>query len=133
MQWIIDNLNYANDRRNCSPAPDAITVEDCHGNEQTLPVCWIVCPVCEGNGSHVNPAIDAGGLTQEDFADDPDFMEQYFRGDFDMFCNACKGRTTIRAVDRDACPPVLLALYDADEQARHDMESERLAEIRAGA
>ena len=33
---------------------------------------WMICPICKGEGSYVNP-IDSNGLTGEDFADDPDF------------------------------------------------------------
>jgi hypothetical protein len=92
-----------------------------------------VCPVCDGNGSHVNPAIDCNGLTAEDFADDPDFAEDYFRGAYDQPCNRCGGRSTVRVLDRDACPADLLALYDADAQADAEYDAIRLAEIRMGA
>jgi hypothetical protein len=132
----IDDLNYLRDPRNCKRDPERIYVfeETDDGEvEHEIPTRWAVCPVCEGKGSHVNPSIDSGGLTGEDFANDPEFMEDYFSGQYDQPCNRCGGRTTVRAVDRDACPVDLLALYDADEQAAYDMEAERLAEIRAGA
>lgn len=58
-------------------------------------VRWIVCPVCEGKGTHVNPDIDANGLTAEDFDEDPDFAEDYRSGVYDVTCYTCKGRTTV--------------------------------------
>ncbi len=56
---------------------------------------WVVCDLCRGKGAVVNPSIDAGGLTAEDFAEDPDFMEGYLSGMYDIQCPRCAGRTTI--------------------------------------
>ncbi len=129
----IDDVNYARDPRNCRRDPERIFVYDDDDIEREIPTRWDVCPVCDGKGSHVNPSIDCNGLTAEDFAEDPDFAEEYFAGTYDQPCNRCGGRTTVRVVDRDSCEAELLAAYDADEQARYDAEAERLAEIRAGA
>lgn len=128
----IDDLNYARDPRNCKRDPERLYVFDDDDIEREIPTLWAVCPVCDGKGSHVNPSIDCNGLTGEDFAEDPDFAEDYFSGRYDQACNRCGGRTTVRVVDRDACEAHLLALYDADEDAKWEMEAERLAEIRAG-
>jgi len=57
---------------------------------------WIICPACRGNGTHVNPNIDAGGISAEDFYDDPDFMEQYMDGTYDVACDKCHGDGKIR-------------------------------------
>ena len=57
---------------------------------------WIICPACSGNGTHVNPSIDAGGLTVEDFAGDPDFADDYFNGTYDVPCDVCKGNGKVR-------------------------------------
>jgi len=59
---------------------------------------WIVCPVCDGEGTTVNPDIDANGLTAEDFNEDPDFREDYMSGVYDITCAACLGN---RVVKRD--------------------------------
>ena len=128
----IDDLNYARDPRNCKRDPERLYVFDADDVEREIPTLWAVCPVCDGNGSHVNPSIDAGGLTAEDFADDPDFRRDYFGGAYDQPCNRCGGRSTVRVVDRGACEADLLALYDADMDAADDAEAERLAEIRMG-
>lgn len=57
---------------------------------------WIICPACKGEGTCVNPNIDANGLTAEDFAEDPDFAESYMDGLYDVTCGACGGRGSIR-------------------------------------
>jgi hypothetical protein len=52
--------------------------------------------VCSGDGTTVNPNIDANGLSAEDFDDDPDFAEAYFRGEYDQACAACGGKGKMR-------------------------------------
>lgn len=67
--------------------------------EHSLPARFKVCSRCEGAGSHVNPAIDGNGLTREDFDEDPDFAESYFRGDYDVRCSECKGARVVSVPD----------------------------------
>lgn len=57
---------------------------------------WTICPACEGEGTTVNPSIDAHGLTSEDFAEDPDFAEDYRGGRYDQRCAACNGTGKLR-------------------------------------
>lgn len=126
------DLAFLTDHRNCEPdtAP-VLYLED--GSEYQLPTRWVVCPVCNGEGSHVNPAIDAHGLSAEDFAEDPDFAEDYMAGAYDQPCNRCQGRTTAREVDVDRIPAEYRALYERqlrDEAADRAMH---IAELRAGA
>jgi hypothetical protein len=64
-----------------------------------MPIRWEVCSLCNGKGSHVNPSIDCNGLSREDFDQDPDFAESYWRGDYDQTCNCCGGRTTEAVLD----------------------------------
>lgn len=54
-----------------------------------------VCDTCSGSGKTVNPSIDAGGLSQEDFDEDPDFAESYFSGNYDIVCAGCKGEKVV--------------------------------------
>jgi hypothetical protein len=61
----------------------------------TIPDGLIVCPICEGKGKYVNPSIDSHGLSAEDFAEDPDFAEDYFRGTYDIVCKCCAGRNVV--------------------------------------
>lgn len=99
------------DRRDCNRAPDQIFVEDDDGIERELPTRFGLCDVCDGKGTHVNPNIDRQGLTAEDFHDDPDFFDNYRRGDYDIPCNRCNGRRVIAVVDADHTEAHLLTLY----------------------
>lgn len=160
MQNRIDDLNYMRDPRS-QPAADAPTITrdipcptcngkspwleadgsethcvDCDDGTQydveiALPSKFDVCPVCEGKGTHVNPSIDAGGLTARDFDDDPDFREDYLGGRFDQTCNRCGGKRVVPVVDEDRCPPEDLEAYygklDDDAAYRAECEAERRA------
>lgn len=61
--------------------------------EVELHAHWEICQRCEGNGSHVNPAIDGNGLTQSDIDElDDGFMERYTSGFYDVVCEYCEGK-----------------------------------------
>ena len=119
------------DSRNQGPASAPILYGEEEGSEILLPTKWEVCSVCEGKGIHVDPRMDDNGLNTADFQDDPDFANDYFSGAFDIPCNSCGGRTTIRALDEGACEPELLRQYiiQCQGEERDAMESyqERLA------
>lgn len=61
---------------------------------------WVICGLCNGDQKVVNPSIDAGGLSREDFDDDPDFAEAYMSGAYDIQCPRCNGRGSIRESDQ---------------------------------
>ncbi len=82
---------------------------------------WKICSMCEGEGKYVNPSIDAGGLSAEDFAEDPDFMEDYFSGVFDVRCSECRGSGKILIKDEEAFYE--RAAQEADERELAMMES----------
>lgn len=86
----IEDRNYARDPR--------VTAERAQVPEG-IPYHWEVCGLCRGKGTVVNPSIDASGLTAEDFAEDPDFADAYFRGVYDIGCPRCGTRTTIPVAD----------------------------------
>jgi hypothetical protein len=69
--------------------------------EITVRAQFDVCDVCDGKGSHVNPSIDSHGISAEEFADDPDFADSYFAGDYDVQCSACGGRRVVPVVADD--------------------------------
>lgn len=54
-----------------------------------------VCGTCDGKGTHVNPSIDAHGISPEEFDDDPDFRDNYFSGMYDVACYECQGRRVV--------------------------------------
>lgn len=70
--------------------------------EVSLPAHRVVCPTCDGQGAHVNPAVDGHGLSHDDFAEDPDFAEAYFTGRYDVRCEECDGRNVIDEINWDA-------------------------------
>lgn len=99
----------------------------------TLPVAYSVCPTCEGRGKHVNPSIDCNGLTAEDFAEDPDFAEDYFRGNYDVDCYGCHGQRVVAEID-DARTPQAVREAIARQHALDDQYAAiEAAERRMGA
>lgn len=128
---IIEELNYAQDRRNTHrEAPETFTLAD--GTEIKLPYKWEVCSVCNGEGKHVNPSVDAGGISAEQFHDDPEFAEDYFSGAYDVQCQCCHGRTTERVIDLDRMKPEHRAEYAAQQHEDSLARIEQLSEIRMG-
>jgi len=107
------------------------TLFDASDTEVTisLPAKFVVCPRCQGTGSHVNPSIDGHGLTREDFDQDPDFAEGYFRGDYDIPCATCHGERVVSVIDHERLNAEQRAQWDehlAQEEAyRRDYDSER--------
>lgn len=97
-----------------------------------VPCVFEVCGICDGKGSHVNPNIDAGGLTRDDFADDPDFETSYFSGRYDVSCNECKGRRVVPEPNYGA-----MTKEDAERLQQHlqdeaDAAYEHAQELRYG-
>jgi hypothetical protein len=86
---------------------------------------WVICTLCRGEGHHVNPSIDAGGLSADDMNDDPDFAEGYRRGDYDVSCARCGGSGKVREAE-------LAAIHEREhanaqrrrEAAREDGDAE---------
>ncbi len=76
-------------------------VVDVDETEITLPLEFEVCSVCDGRGRHVNPSIDAHGLSSDDFHDDPDFAEDYFGGTYDVDCYECDGHRVVPTLNED--------------------------------
>jgi hypothetical protein len=135
--YVIDNLNYFNDSRNRKAPSVTVEVEDpITGDytEVTLPSCWAICDVCQGEGQTVNPSIDAGGLSA-DLSDDLDFMEDYMGGVYDVACGCCGGSGKVRVLDRDTAEqtmPEALQAYDDEQEAEMYYAAERRAEIMMG-
>lgn len=129
---LIDEMNYANDPRVRNAGKNkAPTVWNDDGQEIELPSKWMVCPTCQGKGTHVNPSIDSGGLVYDDRAD-LEFVDDYMAGNYDVQCSQCEGRTTVLGIDFDRMSADERRMWDeqvAQERMDHD---ERMGEIRAG-
>lgn len=74
-----------------------VAIPDSEGEEivLTVPFRYDVCRICDGKGNHANPNIDRQGLTQEDFDQDPDFLEDYMRGTYNVPCFLCGGQRVV--------------------------------------
>lgn len=61
--------------------------------EVELPAKFEICERCDGHGHHSNPAIDGNGISGEEMAEwDPDEVEGYFSGRYDIACEeGCDG------------------------------------------
>jgi len=82
----------------------------------TLPAKFEVCPTCEGRGKHVNPSIDAGGISEDDEFWQDDHDEEgyslYHNGFYDVTCYTCGGRNVVPTIDRDRANESTLAIWD---------------------
>lgn len=74
--------------------------------------CWAVCPNCNGEGTTVNAAFDGMSLSEIDPSDGDDFAENLLSGVYDVACDACEGRTTVRACDLSILSPDHLEEYE---------------------
>lgn len=73
-----------------------------------VPAIYEVCGTCDGKGAHVNPSIDAHGISPEELSDDPDFREAYFAGHYDVRCVECNGRRVVPVPDETRMDPWLV-------------------------
>jgi predicted methyltransferase len=94
------------------------TTENDQGEEITreLPARNVVCPGCDGHGTHLNRNIGEHAYTAEEFREsfDEEEAREYFTrgGIYDVTCETCGGRRVVPVVDRDAADPEVLKLYD---------------------
>lgn len=102
---------------------------DCEYQEKEVAARAEVCYRCEGKGSHVNPSIDGNGLSSEDLADD-DFRESYFRGDYDVRCEVCKGENVIWVADVDRLSKEDREAYERNQEEVNRSNAEAAAEER---
>lgn len=98
----------------------------------TFPTHKAVCPVCNGTGSHVNPAIDSNGITREQFDEDPDFMEDYMSGYYDVTCYTCRGANVVDEVEWDKVDPDIAKEWDEWCESAADLAACYAAERRMG-
>lgn len=100
--------------------------------EVEVPVSFAVCDTCDGKGKHVNPSIDSNGLSAEDFAEDPDFAENYFGGMYDVTCYGCEGKRVVPKPDFDSMNNDIKNRLNEHFKDLAMEARERAAEIRYG-
>lgn len=98
-----------------------------------IPSKFEVCDGCRGKGTHVNRAIDGNGLSREDFDQDPDFEESYFRGDYDVTCVDCGGKRVTLVADWTKMDAGTRKLYEEHLRDERSYRMEVEAERRMGA
>lgn len=103
--------------------------------EVIFPVKFEVCPLCNGRGKHINPSIDAHGISPEEFRNDPQFEEDYFGGFYDVTCYECGGRNVVPEIDLGSSQldKKMLKLFYEWQKDMADFRRECEAERRMGA
>lgn len=94
-----------------------------------------VCGTCDGRGSHVNPSIDADGISSEEWAHEwgDEDRDAYLSGAFDVACAECGGARVVPVPDPDRNPAELLALLAERDEDRAQDARERAQERMWGA
>lgn len=95
------------------------------GEFHAYPTKWEICPHCRGEGKS---SAYLGAFTADQMRDDPDFMEDYFAGNYDRTCEDCKGSGKVQEVDMDRMSKEDLDRLHADDKADAEYEAERRAE-----
>lgn len=97
---------------------------------------YVVCSVCNGKGTHVNPSIDAGGISfGGDFDGDPweeDEIEGYMSGRYDVTCYTCGGKRVEPVLDTDNNSKEVIKAIDDHLNGLAEDWAEREAERRMG-
>jgi hypothetical protein len=89
------------------------------GDEEiNLPTKKAVCYGCNGEGTHVNRAIDGNGITSSEMDElGDDFREDYMSGAYDVQCDTCGGQRVIDEIDEDRTDATILEAYYKQEEA----------------
>jgi hypothetical protein len=97
-----------------------------------LPAKRIVCPDCDGTGTELCSGLK-GVCLSEEHTNDPDFMESYMGGDYDVHCSSCGGSNVVLELDWDLLSEKMKARVNRqiDEESRNRAEAE--GERRMGA
>ena len=101
--------------------------------EVVIPSKFEVCSRCDGRGKHVNPSVDGHGISREEFDEDPDFEEAYFRGDYDVVCLECGGNRVTLAADWAKMDAAEKEMYNDHLRQEREYRAEVAAERRMGA
>jgi len=102
------------------------------GEDLDYPVCafnfeWQICGNCRGNGSHVNPAIDCSGITEEEWDRDwdEDSRHAYMSGRYDQTCNSCGGSGKVKMMTSNEGSFVNWILCQVNEADHSSLEMAR--------
>ena len=116
----------AGSRPKGTPVPAAITLIDENAQEVQAPAQWVVCPRCQGEGTH-----DAwtGGMTVAEMNErGPEFLEDYAAGMYAVACAECGGKRVIAVLDQARATVEQQRLYDEAQQEQAEERATRRAE-----
>jgi len=102
--------------------------------EAKLPGKYEVCDRCHGRGVHDRQAF-SNGISSQDFMEDPDFAEDYFKGVYDVRCTVCGGKRVVLVPNEDNLndeQKKILERYYENERAEADSRRECDDERRMG-
>ena len=129
--WIVSESLYKSAEENLGTwVSQYLYLEDI---EHKVALKWITCPTCNGEGEHINPSIDAHGITQDEFEEDPYFEHEYHSGVYVVTCYECDGHKKVVDVDREKTSKEALRFVDDYRRNESYYRSERMAERRMGA
>lgn len=102
-----------------------------------VPIRFEVCPLCDGTGTHVNPSIDAHGITGDEWDRDWSYedRENYMSGFYDVPCNECGGRRVVPEICSEYANNAMKKLIKAvEERIRFEAEyaRERIRQMEMG-
>jgi len=106
---------------------DFVVLKNKWGREEAYvpyPAKWEICGGCNGNGHYVNPSIDGNGLSDE-MQSDPDFMEDYYAGSYDVTCESCCGSGKIFVPATEEGERAVNAMLRAAAYSRAEQAAER--------
>lgn len=104
-------------------------------DEIELPVCFKLCPCCEGRGmsSAYLGAITASDRMPGGDWDDPDDFEDYMNGAYDRPCERCNGKRVVEVADYRRMTEDQIKKYEQQLADDADFEAMQAAERRMGA
>ena len=105
-----------------------------HGAYFSLPAKYEVCGTCNGKGTHVNPSIDAHGITGEEWENEwsDEDREGYFSGRYDVTCSECDGKRVVPVPDESRATKEAMAAWEEISEDDADYRNLCEAEHRMG-
>jgi len=82
----------------------------------------VVCPTCNGNGSHFRNDLDENNMINSINDDcDEDSFNAYLNGAFDQTCTECNGQNVVDYPNWSIAPDwIQKCVNDWEEEERHD-------------
>lgn len=111
--------------------PELIVINEGDPDDEVrLATRYVVCPRCQGEGTH---DTWEGGMTGSEMAEQGDgFLDDYLAGVYSIPCSVCKGERVVAVPDESRCTPEQLKTWQDYKRDEADHRAEVAAERRAG-